>query len=291
MTSAGDVNGDGYGDVVIGEVLATDPLDREGIVRVFLGTPSGLAANPVWTVHGGQAVAQMGAWMHTAGDINGDGYDDVLVAAPMWDGATVDCGQARLYLGGVQGVSETPAWTFEGAGTNSHLGTMVAGAGDVNGDGFPDVVIGEPLYSDEGHPERGRVLLFLGGKAGLSRTSNWQALGPVSYMHFGYVTLGLGDVDGDGLDDIGVGAPQYTEGKRVHTGTVEVYRGARDGCEDTAAWRAIGIAEDEHLGFGLAGGDMNGDGVPDLVVAAPSFGDSIRERGLFLAYLGQRSRK
>lgn len=291
MTSAGDVNGDGYGDVVIGEVLATDPLDREGIVRVFLGSPSGLAASPVWTVHGGQAVAQLGSWMHTAGDVNGDGYDDILVAAPLWDGGTVDCGQARLYLGGGQGVSEAPAWTFEGAGTNSHLGTMVAGAGDVNGDGFADIVIGEPLYSDEGHPERGRALLFLGGKSGLSPAPDWQALGPVSYMHFGYVTLGVGDVDGDGLDDIAVGAPQYTEGKRVHTGAAEVYRGTRDGCENTAAWRAIGVAEDEHRGYGLAAGDMNGDGAPDLVVAAPFFGDSIRERGLFLAYLGQRSPK
>ncbi|MCI0450883.1 MAG: integrin alpha, partial [Candidatus Latescibacteria bacterium] len=186
------------------------------------------------------------------------------------------------------GVADTPAWTVEGAGTNSHLGTTVAGAGDVNGDGYADVIIGEPQYSDEGRPERGRALLFLGGKTGLSPTPAWQALGAVAYMHLGYTTCGVGDLDGDGLDDVAVGSPQYTEGKRIHLGAVEVYRGTRDGCESSAAWRAIGSAPDAHLGFCLTSGDFNGDHIRDLVVSAPLYGDSVRERGLLLAYLGQR---
>jgi hypothetical protein len=291
MSSVGDVNADGFGDVVVGEAVATDRFDREGIVRVFLGSPSGLPSEPAWTARGGQAAAQLGSWMHMAGDVNGDGYDDVLVGAPFWDGATMDCGQARLYLGGAHGVSSTPIWTMEGGAINSHLGTTVAGAGDVNGDGYADVVIGEPQYSDEGRPERGRITLFLGGPRGPSPAPDWQVLGPIAYMHFGYAVRGVGDLDGDGLDDVGVGAPQYTEGKLIHVGAAEVYRGTRRGCEASAAWRATGVAADEHLGYGLSSGDLNGDRIPDLVIAAPLWGDSIPERGLFLAYLGQPRRK
>jgi hypothetical protein len=291
MTSAGDVNGDGYDDVVIGENIASDRFDREGVVRVFLGSPEGLAKTPAWSVWGGQAVAQLGGWMYTAGDVNGDGYDDVLVGAAVWDGSTFDCGQARLYLGGAGGVANKPAWTVEGAGTNSHLGVMVAGAGDVNADGFADVVIGEPQFSDVERPERGRALLFLGSKSGLSPTPAWQVQGAVAYMHLGYAVRGIGDLDGDGYDDVAVGAPQYTDGKRIHLGAAEVYRGTRDGCEATAAWRSIGVAADEHFGWGLACGDLNGDRIPDLVVSAPFYGDSLLERGLFLGFLGQRPSK
>jgi hypothetical protein len=229
--------------------------------------------------------------MRMAGDVNGDGYDDVLVGAALWDGAEIDCGQARLYLGNAHGADVEPVWTFEGAVANSHLGTTVAGAGDVNGDGYADIIIGEPLYSDEGRPQRGRALLFLGGRGGPSPAPDWQALGPVSYMHFAYSVFGIGDLDGDHLDDIAIGGPQYTEGKRVHLGIVEVYRGSRKGCEATATWRAMGDATDAHLGHAVYSDDLNGDGIPDLVVTAPMWGDSLPERGLILAYLGQLHKK
>jgi hypothetical protein len=229
--------------------------------------------------------------MRRAGDVNADGYGDVLVGAAMWDGATVDCGQARLYLGNANGAGAKPAWVFDGAGANSHLATMVSGAGDVNADGYDDIVIGEPQYSDEGRPERGRALLFLGGPDGPSRTPDWQSLGPVSYVHFGYAVVGLGDLDGDGFDDVAVGSSQYTEGKRIHLGMAEVYRGGKKGCETTATWRVVGDRPDAHLGQQVWSGDVNGDRLPDLVLGAPMWGDAIPERGLLVAYLGQRPGK
>jgi hypothetical protein len=288
MTGTGDVNGDGYGDVLIGEGLAKDRFELEGTVYLFLGSPAGLAPDPAWTKTGGKAAVELGAWMRAAGDVNGDGHDDVLVGAAVWDGASMDCGQARLYLGNANGADAEPIWTIEGTGTNSHLGTTVAGAGDVNGDGYADLVIGEPQYSDKDRPERGRALLFLGGPRGPSPRADWQVRGPVAYMHLGYAAYGVGDLDGDGYDDVGVGSPQYTDGTEVHIGAAEVYRGGPNGCETTATWRAIGDTADAHLGQFLWCGDLNGDHVPDLVVGAPFWGDSILERGLILAYLGRR---
>ena len=287
MTCAGDVNGDGFDDVLLGEQTAGDSLPTEGAIHLYPGSASGLPPVPSWTVRGGQAGALFGYFLRPAGDINGDGYDDVLAGAVMWDGASADCGQARLYLGGAKEMSTKPVWTFDGAGANSHLGNTVAGA-DVNGDGYSDVLIGEPQYSEVSRPERGRALVFLGGPRGPSRDPDWQALGPVSYSHFGFYVVGLGDVDGDGFHDIAISAPQYTDGKRVHLGMVEVYRGGTHGCETRAAWRIVGDHDDAHFGYTVAGGDLNGDRVPDLVLCAPHWSDKGSERGLILAFLGQR---
>ena len=288
MSSAGDVNGDGYDDVLIGESSAPDLLYGEGRVLLFLGSRAGLARTPVWSVRGGQSNAWMGRFMRPLGDVNADGFDDVLVGAPIWDGtAGPDCGRAMLFLGGAGGPSDRPAWTFEGANANARLGTTVAGAGDVNGDGFDDALVGEPQYSDPARPERGRALVFLGGPNGLASSPAWQAVGPVSYAHFGSSVDRLGDVDGDGYDDIAISAPQYTEGTRTHLGMVEVYRGNRDGCEARPFWRAVGDAADENLGWVVITGDINGDHVRDLVVGAPLWSDKMTERGLIATYLAR----
>ncbi len=287
MSPAGDVNHDGFGDVLIGAPTAGDSLHEEGAAHLYLGSASGLSPTSSWTERGGQAGAGLGNFMRPTGDINRDGYDDVLVAAPLWDGASGDCGQARLFLSGPRGVSTRPAWTFDGAGPNSHLGTTVAGA-DVNGDGFSDMLIGEPQYSEVSRPERGRALVFFGGPRGPSRVPDWQAVGPVAYSHFGFYVVGVGDVDGDGFQDIAISAPQYTDGKRVHVGMVELYRGGERGCETRAAWRVVGDTADCHLGHTVVGADLNGDHVPDLVTCAPLWGDREPERGRVLAFLGQR---
>ncbi len=235
---------------------------------------------------------ELGSWMGPAGDVNGDGHDDILLGAQLWDGPKgVDCGLARLHLGNKNGADATPVWSHEGDGPSFLLGCCTSGAGDVNGDGFDDLLIGERLYSDEHRPERGRVLIFHGGVHGPSTTPDWVALGPGPYAHFGFYLAGIGDVDGDGFDDVAIGAPDYTAGKLKHCGFVEVYRGGRTGCETRPAWRVVGDSDGALMGFYIASGDLNGDHVPDLIVKASLWSDSVPERGLLLAYLGQPRRR
>jgi hypothetical protein len=292
MTAAGDVNGDGFGDVVIGELRAADPLAEEGVDRLYLGSARGLSTSPAWTTRGGQERMELGSWMNGHGDVNGDGHDDVLLGAGLYDGvAGVESGVARLFFGNEHGAGDAPAWSREGAGPNFYFGCYTCFAGDVNGDGFDDILVSERQFSDEKRPERGRVLVFDGGKNGPAREPSWTALGPVPYSLYGFYAQGLGDVDGDGFDDIAIGAPQYTEGKTKHSGLIEVYRGGRNGLESSAAWRVVGDREDAHMGHGVFTGDFNGDHVPDLVALAALWGGSVPEQGLLITYLGQAQRR
>jgi len=158
--SAGDVNGDGFQDVAIAAYLADGPASDAGKVYVYEGSAKGLSTIPSWTMTGEKAGAFFGMTIG-AGDFNQDGYSDLLVGSPNYPGG----GKIYLYLGGPQGLSKTPSWTAEGEKEGDQFGTYLANAGDVNGDGFPDVIVGAPFASAEGK-KAGKVYLFYGGKNG-----------------------------------------------------------------------------------------------------------------------------
>ena len=170
VASAGDVNGDGYDDAIVGAWFYDDGETNEGAAFVFLGGPTGIAggtlADAATWLESNQAEARFGSIVAGAGDVNGDGYDDVLVGAGGYDDGEVDEGAAFLYLGGPGGIAsggpEVAAARFEFDQANARAGTSVAGAGDVNGDGYDDMLIGGRLYTD-GQTDEGLVLLFLGG--------------------------------------------------------------------------------------------------------------------------------
>jgi hypothetical protein len=170
VATAGDVNGDGYSDVVVGaQNYDLVPVDT-GRALVYHGSAGGLARWPAWAGGLFQAGALFGSCVASAGDVNGDGFSDVIVGAPLFEQQpTYDEGWAFLYLGSPAGLRMSHAWYTPGGQVGAQFGVAVAGAGDVNGDGFSDVIVGAPLY-DNGETDEGRVFLYFGNAGdGLDR--------------------------------------------------------------------------------------------------------------------------
>src|ERR1043166_879104 len=149
---------------VDGEVAIT-VADRDAVYPILIDP---LLTSPSWTSSGdGQAGALFGASLSTAGDVNGDGFADVLVGAPGFSTVNQSAGKAYLFLGSASGLSTVPAWATVGDGFHTRLGPSVSTAGDVNGDGFSDVIVGQI----------GTAFVFHGSATGLSATPNWTVVG------------------------------------------------------------------------------------------------------------------
>jgi hypothetical protein len=168
VAGAGDVNGDGYADVIVGARFYEAGQALEGAAFVFLGSASGIASgNPVTAaaqLEADQVFANLGVSVAGAGDINGDGYADVIVGARFYDAGQADEGAAFVFLGSASGIASgnpsTAAAQLEADQANANLGYSVVGAGDVNGDGNADVVVGSRFY-DAGQTDEGAAFTFL----------------------------------------------------------------------------------------------------------------------------------
>jgi hypothetical protein len=225
VAAAGDVNGDGFYDVIVGSSDHDADVNREGAAFVFYGSSTGLASTPDWTVLGDQALGQLGWATSTAGDVNGDGYDDILVAAPWYDTPPSKNGKVYLYLGSATGLAGTPAWTANGAQSDSQFGRSLSALGDMNGDGMSDVVIGEPGYADNW----GRVVIYLGGWGSLLPWPQCWFNG-FGASRFGESVATAGNIDGFAHPEFVVGAPEF-DGTNVDGGAVYLF-GSRCGDKD-----------------------------------------------------------
>jgi hypothetical protein len=306
VSSAGDVNGDGYDDLIVGATDGDDGGSNAGEAYVVFGTASGfgadvsgrqvidltsLSAAEGFIIQGDAASDFAGRSVSSAGDVNGDGYDDLIVGATGGDDGGSYAGEAYVVFGTASGfgvdvsgrqvidltsLSAAQGFIIQGDAANDYAGWSVSSAGDVNGDGYDDLIVGA-RNGDDGGSYAGEAYVVFGSASGFgSNVSSRQVIdltsltaaegfiiqGDAAGDQAGYSVSGAGDVNGDGYDDLIVGANRGDDGGSV-AGEAYVVFGSATG--STTGLTASGTAGANAI-IGSAGNDtLTGAGGADVI--------------------------
>jgi hypothetical protein len=265
-TRAGDVNGDGWSDVVATSVEEVGGTTN-GTARVYHGSPSGFAAAPDWSWNG-TGNEKFGFSATGVGDVDADGYDDLLVGAPSYTAPLAEQGRAQLFYGSGTGLATSVGWERVGDNEGDAFGASVIPLGDVDGDGAAELAIGVPGLDDTPDGNQGAIFVFAGNPSGpLSVSAMTELPGPEPGAMLGTTLAALGDIDADGYVDVASSFP----GWGANVGRVDLVVGGPGGV-DAHAQTLTGVQSGAAYGVSVAGvGDFSGDGRADVLVGAPGF--------------------
>ncbi|MBL9140199.1 MAG: FG-GAP repeat protein [Verrucomicrobiales bacterium] len=240
-----DVNGDGFGDFMVGAQAFSGRFEKGGKAYLFLGSKQGLHLDPAWTseyplpqragMDGSGVTAFFSTGMGPAGDVDGDGFSDVAIGA--WCGSNGDAAEGLVFVfhGNRQGLAHEPRWTAEGNHPHVHLGHGVGTASDLNGDGYLDLLVGVP-FATNGQKDEGAVLAYHGSAQGLQRDPAWCFEGDRNFGQLGEFVGAGGDFNGDGSPDVVLGGVDLNLPLDPRLRVVVVY-GGEGGLWHSADWR------------------------------------------------------
>ncbi len=304
VSNAGDINGDGYDDFIIGSYVASAFAGEAYVIFGKMGSfpisfnLSDLNGTNGFTINGLNTSDILGASVSSAGDINGDGYKDLIVSAPLNDlDGGFDNGQIYVIFGknggftssfDLSGLNGINGFSLNGVKESDEAGWSASSAGDINGDGYDDIIIGADEASPNDLDEAGQAYVIFGKMNGFSASLDLSSLNGTN----GFTINGLneenslgesvssaGDINGDGYDDIIIGADEATPpGGPLEAGQAYVIFGKSGGfsalfdlanLEETDGFIINGTDLNGDTGQSVSSaGDINGDGYDDLLVGS-----------------------
>ncbi|MCH2100998.1 MAG: hypothetical protein MK209_03650 [Planctomycetes bacterium] len=272
VADVGDVNGDGFADVLVGMPGDDGFGQSAGMARLY----SGRDGAQLWAWDGSAGQDELGHAVSSAGDVNGDGINDIIICAIGADAFAQGAGQARVYSGS----NFRLIHTLDGAASKDYLGWAASEVGDLNFDGFDEFIVGASKYGAGVFPGPGDG--YANVYDGLTGAIIYQVVGPHNTAFTGHAVGGPGDVNGDGAADFLVGSYGTDIGAQ-NSGSVTLY----SGIDGSVLYVWHGDNAKDKLGISVDGaGDVNGDGVLDVVAGGHQAATNGKNSGMARVFSG-----